>query len=235
MKPVIGIVASWNEENESSVLPHTYVSAVLEAGGIPLAIPMVGKEEADQILPKLDGMVFPGGADVDPARYGECPHLKLGKVNPRLDELELYLARRVLDMGLPVVGICRGCQVVNVAAGGTLVQDIPSQVGGAMKHQQQAPRWHGTHEVIIDEDSLAFDVFGVRRLMVNSYHHQAVRDPGEGLVVSGRALDGVTEVVEGRKNFVLLIQWHPECMFKHNRVFLRPFEALVEAARNYRD
>ena len=235
MKPVIGIVASWNEEKETSVVSHTYVAAVLEAGGIPLAIPMVGKEEAEEILPKLDGILFPGGADVDPARYGERPSPEVGWVNPRLDELELHVAKRVLDAGLPVLGICRGCQVVNVAAGGTLIQDIPSQVGGAMKHRQEAPSWHGTHEVIIDENSMAFEVFGVRRLTVNSFHHQSVRDPGEGLVVSGRALDGVTEVVEGRRNFVLLLQWHPECMWKRERVFIRPFEALIEAAKGFKD
>lgn len=235
MKPVIGIVASWNEENETSVLPHTYVSSVLEAGGVPLAIPMVGKAEADEILPKLDGIVFPGGADVDPAHYGERPHVKLGKINPRLDEIELYVAKRALDAGLPILGICRGCQVVNVAAGGTLVQDIPSQVGGAMKHQQEAPRWYGTHEVIVEEDSMAFEVFKTRRLLVNSFHHQAVRDLGKNLVVSGRAVDGVTEIIEGRKNFVLLVQFHPECMWKRDRVFLRPFEALVEAAKGLKD
>jgi len=235
LKPVIGIIASWNEEEESSVLSHTYVASVVEAGGIPLLIPMVGQDDAGELLPKLDGIIFPGGDDVDPARYGERPLPKLGRISPRLDILELHFARRALDIGLPILGICRGCQVVNVAAGGALVQDIPSQVGGAMKHRQQAPRWYGTHEVILDENSLAFAVFGARRISVNSYHHQSVRDPGDGLTVSGRSLDGIAEVVEGSRNFVLLLQWHPEAMWKHNRTFLRPFQALVEAAKDSND
>lgn len=233
MKPVIGITASWNEEKESVVLPHTYVVAVEEAGGIPLLIPMMKQDIAEEILPKLDGIVFPGGADVDPARYGERPHQKLGRICPRLDTLELHLAKIALKRSLPIVGICRGCQLVNIAAGGTLVQDIPSQVGGAMKHVQQAPRWYGTHEVILEEDSMAAKIFGTRRLSVNSYHHQSVRNPGDGLTVSGRAVDGIAEVTEGGQGFILLLQWHPEAMWKQNPVFIKPFQALIKAAKHF--
>ncbi len=233
MKPVIGVTASWNEEKQSVVLPHTYVAAVVEAGGIPLLIPMMGQDVAEEVLPMLDGMLFPGGDDVDPARYGERPHQKLGKISPRLDTLELYLAKRSLEKSLPILGVCRGCQLVNVAAGGTLVQDIFSQVGGAMKHVQQAPRWYGTHEVILEEGSMAAEVFGTRRLSVNSYHHQSVRNPGDALTVSGRAFDGIAEVTEGGQGFILLLQWHPEAMWKHNPVFLKPFQALVKAAKHF--
>ncbi len=231
MKPIIGIVASWDEGKESSVLPHTYVSSVLEAEGIPLLIPMVGQVGIGDILAEIDGIIFPGGDDIDPRRYGEQPLTKLGRINPRLDDLELALAEKALNMGLPLLGICRGSQVVNVASGGTLVQDIPSQIGGAMKHRQEAPRWYGTHEVIIDEDSLAFKVFGTRRLSVNSFHHQSIREAGENLVISGRAPDGVSEVIEGKKGFVLLLQWHPEAMWEHDSIFLGPFKALVQAAK----
>lgn len=233
MKPVIGVTASWNEEKQSVILPYTYVAAVVEAGGIPLLIPMMGQDVAEEVLPMLDGMLFPGGDDVDPARYGERPHQKLGKISPRLDTLELYLAKRSLEKSLPILGVCRGCQLVNVAAGGTLVQDIFSQVGGAMKHVQQAPRWYGTHEVILEEGSMAAEVFGTRRLSVNSYHHQSVRNPGDALTVSGRAFDGIAEVTEGGQGFILLLQWHPEAMWKHNPVFLKPFQALVKAAKHF--
>lgn len=233
MKPIIGITASWDEERQASVLPYTYVDAVLEAGGIPFLIPMVGKSEAEELLSKVDGVVFPGGADIDPQRYMERPHQKLGSINPRLDELELNVARLALERRVPILGICRGCQVVNVAAGGSLVQDIPSQVGGAMKHSQDAPRWYGTHEVILEEGSMVADIFETRRLVVNSYHHQSVRDPGDGLTVSGRALDGVVEAVEAKQGFVLLIQWHPEGMWRHNPLFVKPFKAFVEAAKEF--
>jgi putative glutamine amidotransferase len=235
LRPVIGITASWNEEKESVVLSHTYVDAVSAAGGIPFLIPVVPDDVAEEALSKVDGILFPGGADVDPQKYGERPHQKLGSVNPRLDSLELHLAQRALERGLPVLGVCRGCQLVNIAAGGTLVQDIPSQIGGAMKHRQQAPRWYGTHEVILEDGSMVAEIFGTRRLTVNSYHHQSVRTPGDGLTVSGRALDGVVEVIEGGKGFILLVQWHPEGMFRKNPVFLKPFQALVKAAKEFSD
>ncbi len=233
MKPVIGITASWNEENESVVLPYNYVDAVTEAGGIPFLIPVLPGGVTEEALSKIDGILFPGGADVDPQKFGERPHQKLGSINPRLDSMELNAAARALEKGLPILGICRGCQLVNIVKGGTLVQDIPSQVGGAMKHQQQAPRWYGTHEIILEEGSMAAEIFGARRLTVNSFHHQSVKNPGDGLTVSGRALDGVAEVTESRKGFILLLQWHPEGLFRKTPVFLRPFKAFVEAAKQF--
>lgn len=233
MKPVIGITSSWDEEKQTSVLPYAYVDAVLEAGGIPVLLPIMPKDDAEEILSNIDGVLFPGGADVDPQRYGERPHEKLNYVDPRLDEMELNIAKLSLERRLPILGICRGCQLVNVAAGGTLVQDIPSQVGGAMKHSQKAPRWHGTHEVILEEGCFAADIFESRRFAVNSFHHQSVRDAGDGLSISGRALDGVAEVTEGRQGFVLLLQWHPEAMWRKNPLFLKPFKAFVKAAEQF--
>lgn len=230
MRPVIGITASYDDEKHASTLPHTYVDSILEAGGNPVLIPIVSREVADETLSMIDGILFPGGVDVDPRLYDERPSVHLGRINPLLDELEIYVARRALKMDLPILGICRGCQVVTVAAGGTLVQDIPTQVGGAQKHFQNAPRWYGTHEVILEENSLVSRLFGTRRLVVNSFHHQAIKNPGDGFTVTGRALDGVAEAAEARKGFKLLLQWHPEAMWKNERLFLEPFKALVEAA-----
>ncbi len=230
MRPVIGITAGYDEEKGIVTCPITYVNAVLEGGGKPVLIPVMPDQTAEEMLSAVDGLLFPGGADVDPVRYGERPNLHLGKIVPLLDSLELCLAKKALDSNIPILGICRGCQLVSVAAGGTLVQDIPTQVGGAMKHNQQASRWHGTHEVVLDQDSLVSKVFGARRLVVNSFHHQCVKSPGEMLTVTGRALDGVAEALESRKGFVLLLQWHPECMWTKNRVFLEPFKALCRAA-----
>ncbi len=120
---------------------------------------------------------------------------------------------------------------MTIASGGTLIQDISAQVGGAMKHQQQAPRWHGTHEVVLDEDSLVSRLHGTRRLVVNSFHHQSIKSPGDGFTITGRALDGIAEAAESKKGFRLLLQWHPEGMWKRNRVFLAPFTALCRAAK----
>lgn len=231
MRPVVGIVASVDEEKGESRLSLDYTDAILEAGGLPCLIPP-GAHDIAELLSSVEGLLFTGGVDIDPAYYEERPHPKMGRISPVRDALEIPLAREGLARRVPVLGICRGCQVLAVASGGTLVQDILSQVGGAMKHYQEAPRWYGTHVVLLDEGSLAFEVFGGRRLVVNSFHHQAVRAPGELLKVTGHSLDGIVEVVESKDGaFCLGLQFHPECMWRKDRLFLRPFEALVKAAR----
>jgi len=230
LRPVIGITAGYDEERGVATLPKTYSDSIVEAGGKPVLIPVVPENVAEEMLTIVDGLLFPGGVDVDPRLYNERPSIHLGRVNPLLDSLEIGIARKALSMDLPILGICRGCQVVTVASGGTLVQDIPSQVGGAMKHAQTAPRWYGTHEVILEEDSLVSRIFGTRRLVVNSFHHQSIKTAGQGFSVSGRALDGIIEAAESAKGFKLLLQWHPEGMWSHDRLFLEPFKALVKAA-----
>ncbi len=230
MRSTIGITASFDDEKGIATCPKAYTDSVLEAGGKPLLIPIMPDDVAEEMLSVVDGLLFPGGVDIDPFRYGERPHAQLGRIDPTLDALELGLAQKALAMNVPMLGICRGCQLISVAAGGGLVQDIPSQIGGALKHKQLAPRWHGTHEVILDEDSLAARIFGTRRLTANSFHHQSVKNPGDTFVVSGRAVDGVVEALESRKGFRLLIQWHPEAMWGRNSMFLKPFKALCLAA-----
>lgn len=231
MRPLIGITAGTDDERNLATCTMTYVDSVLEAGGKPVLIPVMADDIADEMLSVVDGLLFPGGVDVDPRHYGERPTLHLGRVSPLLDSLELCLAKNALAQNMPILGICRGCQVVTVAAGGTLVQDIPAQVGGAMKHQQMAPRWHATHETVFDEDSMVARIHGARRLWVNSFHHQSVKNPGDSFTVTGRAMDGVSEAAESRKGFRLLLQWHPECMWGRDPVYLEPFRALVRAAK----
>ncbi len=230
MRPVIGITATYSEDKGASTCPMTYIESVIEAGGVPLLIPVMPEEPLEKAFSSVDGLVFTGGVDVDPRLYNERPSPRLGRINPVLDKMEIWLARRALDARKPLLGICRGCQIVTVAAGGTLIQDIPTQVGGAMKHEQDAPRWYGTHEAVLNEDSLAARVFGKRRLMVNSFHHQCIETPGEGFTVTGRALDGVTEAAEAAEGFSLLLQWHPEGMWSKDRTFLKPFVALCRVA-----
>ncbi len=230
MRPIIGILASYDEEKNAVTCPKTYVDSVVEAGGKPVLIPIMPGDLAEEMLSIVDGLLFPGGDDVDPMRYGEPPSPRLGRVNPLLDAMEMNLAEKALATDIPILGICRGCQVVTVASGGTLVQDIPSQVEGAMKHNQLAPRWYGTHEVVLEQGSLAARVFGRTRLVVNSFHHQSIKNPGNMLVISGKAPDGVAETLESGKDFRLLLQWHPECMWTKDRVFLEPFKAFCRAA-----
>lgn len=231
MRPLIGITASLDEEKNAATCQMTYVNAVLAAGGKPVLIPVMADETAEEMLSVIDGILFPGGVDVDPRYYNERPSVHLGRIVPLLDSLEINLAKKALAQGMPILGICRGCQLVTVAAGGALVQDIGTQVGGAMKHVQLAPRWHGTHEVVFDEDSMLARIHGVRRLWVNSYHHQSIKNPGDGFTVTARAMDGVSEGAEARKGFKLLLQWHPEGMWERDPVYLEPFKAFVRAAK----
>ena len=231
MRPIIGITATYNEEHNAAATPMTYIEAVLEAGGKPLLIPVMPDEVAEENLSVIDALLIPGGVDIDPRHYNERPNLRLGRINPLLDALELGLVKKALAMNMPMLGICRGCQMITVAAGGSLVQDIGSQIGGAQKHVQQAPRWYGTHDVVLAEGSLFERVFGTRRLVVNSYHHQSIKNPGDGFSVTAHALDGVAEGAERNKGFCLCIQWHPEGMWRKNPVFLEPFKALVKAAK----
>lgn len=231
MRPLIGITASVDDERNVALIEFSYVNSILAAGGKPVLIPVMADEVAEEMLSVVDGLVFPGGVDVDPRHYNERPSLHLGRVTPHVDALELGLARKALSRGVPILGICRGCQVVTVAAGGTIVQDIPTQVGGAMKHYQQAPRWHGTHEIVLDEDSLVARVHGTRKMWVNSFHHQSIKNPGDGFTVTARAMDGVAEAAETRTGFRLLLQWHPEGMWGRDPVYLEPFKSLVKAAR----
>lgn len=230
MRPLIGIIASYDEERGAATLSQTYIDSVVEAGGKPVLIPIIPDEAAEEMLSVVDGLLFPGGVDVDPRLYGERPSIHLGKINPLLDKLEINIARKAIEMNMPILGICRGCQVVTVAAGGDLVQDIPSQVGGAQKHAQSAPRWYGTHEVILEDGSMTYEIFGTKHLVVNSFHHQSIKTPGKGFSVSARALDGIIEACEGLEGFKLLLQWHPEGMWRHDPIFLKPFQALVRAA-----
>lgn len=231
MRPVIGITANFDEEKLAATAQMTYVNSVLAAGGKPVLIPVMADEVADEMMSVIDGILFPGGVDVDPQLFNERPSIHLGRVNPLLDALEMNMAKRALAQGMPILGIGRGCQLVTVAAGGTLVQDIATQIGGAMKHQQVAPRWFASHEAVFDDGSLVARLHGARHLRVNSFHHQSMKNPGDSFTVVGRAMDGVAEAAESRKGFRLLLQWNPEGMWERDPVYLEPFKALVRAAQ----
>ena len=235
-RPLIGIVAGQHATREGVVrvgVPRAYVSAVEMAGGVPVIIPLVEDTNlAPAYLKPLDGLLLAGGGDVDPARFGEEPIPQLGNVDPERDALEIALAQKALEADLPVLGICRGIQVLNVAAGGTLYQDLPSQVPHALKHDQSAPRWYPCHEVRLAPDSMLARIFQAETLRVNSFHHQAVRVVAPAFRVAGKSKDAVIEAVESREHtFVVGVQWHPECMVERDPVQRLLFEAFVQAAR----
>jgi len=190
-----------------------YVKRLVEAGGMPLVLsPALGPERADEALDGMDGLLLSGGADIAPERYGTPPSPCLGSVEPERDAFELALFAAAQARGLPVLAICRGLQLVNVATGGTLWQDLPSERPGAVTHQQAEPRSVRTHDVRVERGSRTGKILGVDALRTNSMHHQAVRDLGTGLSATGWAADGVVEALEAKGGAAWLVgvQWHPE-------------------------
>ena len=217
---------------------ETYLRAVELAGGA--AVVLVPSEDDDRlrsVFDRLDGLVLSGGGDVAPSNYGEEHSDLLWYVDERRDRAELALARWALAESLPLLAICRGIQVLNVAAGGTLYQDVGTQISGALTHPTLAgrPMASMAHTVDVDQNSQLADIFGAGQIGVNSAHHQAAKSVGRGLVVTARAPDGVIEGLEDRSHpFCVGVQWHPEAMIEAHPVHRRLFEALVAAARGAR-
>jgi putative glutamine amidotransferase len=234
MSAAIGICAAverarWSHwDDHVALTPRSYIEAVQRAEGLPLVLPPddAAAESPDQLLDKVDGLILTGGADVDPASYGATPHPKTGESRPERDRFELALVHRALKRGIPVLGICRGGQMVNVACGGTLTQHLPEVVGD--EHHLATPGTFSEHEVELEPDSLAARAAGASRISVKSHHHQGVDEVGEGLKATGHALpDGIVEAVESTgHDFALGVLWHPEADQRSKII-----AALVRAAR----
>jgi putative glutamine amidotransferase len=233
-RPAVGLtIENPRAEPEVFRLRDDYVRSVEMAGGLPLIFAPGRPEDAAELLDHVGGLVLTGGADIDPGLYGEDRHPELGPVFRQRDEFEIALCREALRRDLPVLAICRGHQVLNVATGGTLVQDIPSQVAGAGAHDPDVERWETCHDVRILPATRLREILGTENVAVNSFHHQAVKQLGEGLVVSAHSPDGVVEGIEmprEARRFVVGVQWHPESFWDHPPGFRPLFEALVGAA-----
>ncbi len=240
MIPLIGVstyVADvhWGDwDRRAAVLPESYFELVAGAGGRPLLLPPASTGPdgpgtgAAEVIDVLDGLVLTGGGDVDPRAYGEEAEPEVGGIDLNRDASERALLVAALEADMPVLAICRGCQVLNVYLGGTLHQHLPDVVGN-LDHRS-APFRFGDVDVETVPGTVTADVFGPSTT-VRCSHHQAIRDLGRGLVVTARAGDGVVEAVElPSARFVLAVQWHPE-----EGMDPRPFEALVRAAREYKD
>jgi len=212
------------------VLFDDYVLAVAEAGGVPVLLPTVGHDGAEAYAVEIiHGLLIPGSAaDVDPVYYGEEPHPRLGPVNPPRTAFEIALVRWALARRLPIFAICGGAQVLNVACGGSLYQDIPTQVPKAYKHWGSPER---SHSIDIVPGTRLAAIIDSAETRVNSTHHQAVKVPGQGIMVSATARDGVIEAVEMPDHpFVIGVQWHPERLFSGDEPSRRLFAAFVQAA-----
>ncbi|HEX3270582.1 MAG TPA: gamma-glutamyl-gamma-aminobutyrate hydrolase family protein [Ktedonobacterales bacterium] len=238
MRPLIGITCqpTLNATSQRPMygLGQSYVHAVEMAGGIPLLIPPMGDDTSLRaIAERLDGILLSGGGDVDPARYGEEPIPQLGLVEPERDELELALARIAIDDDQPLFGICRGMQALNVAQGGTLYQDISAQQPKAIKHDYhsyEGPRDLRAHRITVAEGSPLAGIVGEQGYAVNSFHHQAVKEPGKDIKIIGWAEDGLAEamLVEDHP-FALAVQYHPEELVDSDPAALALFQAFVRA------
>lgn len=239
MKPVIGITPNLQPQGElsQSTLWDAYPECIVRAGGVPLILPCTADPETRRRQAELlDGLLLSGGSDVDPAGYGEEALDGFpveDPVTPARDAYETALIQMMTAADKPVLGICRGHQILNVAFGGSLYQDLDMQLlrQPRLRHFQQLPWPDPAHRVDLEPNSLLASVMGDTVLAVNSLHHQAVREPGNGIRITGRSRDGVVESLERPQNrFCLGVQWHPELMVPNNPAWLRLFAALVDAA-----
>lgn len=236
--PLIGISGSMKDSENQIFLVRSYMQVLLQAGGIPILLsPDMDVQSMEACLGQLDGLMLAGGCDVVPAHFGETPIPQLGETTPVRDTFELALLPMAMERKMPVLGICRGIQVMNVALGGTLYQDLPAQYQATDEplhtHQQQQPYEIPTHAVRTVPDSLLNRLTGQEHLQVNSMHHQSVKAVAPSLCVSGRAPDGVVEALEHTElPFFLGVQWHPERLA--DEASGRLFRGFVDAASAYR-
>ncbi len=215
---------------EDSLTGRNYSLAVARAGGLPLMVATLDPALAGAYARAADALLLTGGGDVDPELFGAAPDRDLGSVDPERDAFELALYAAFREAGKPVLGVCRGCQVMNVAHGGKLHQHLPS-VAGTHQHEQSDPRGFPLHHVELASASRLAGAYGATRVRTNSYHHQAIAEVGAGLRPVGRSGDGVVEAVEAESGPLAVgVQWHPEMMFERFAEHLSPFRVLVEAA-----
>ncbi len=238
-RPRIGITMRIELETNRFYLSRYYSEAVEAAGGLPVNIPLIPRADyIAGVMDSLDGVLLPGSdSDMDPQRYGREPHQQLGTVHPLKDETDLLVLAEIEKRRLPLLAICYGIQSLNVSRGGTLIQDIASEVPKAMKHAQGAPRDRHSHRVRILEDSVLGKLAGGEYAPVNSHHHQAVETLGRELVATAWATDGIVEAVEDPRGdrFVLGVQWHPELGWEQDELSRSLFDRFVAEARRFRE
>ena len=238
IKPVIGISCS-HPENDYSSVRRTYTESVLKAGGLPILIPIMETEEAlADILSILDGLILTGGEDVDPSYYNEEPIAELGEVNDIRDFYDLALIRLAAERKLPTLGICRGEQLINVAFGGSLYQDIPAQYADTLvKHNQKAPSKYPTHYIDLLPSSMIATITGETELATNTHHHQAVKQVAPGFKVTAWACDSIPEAIESCDGLPMWgVQFHPEGhTVNGDSIMLKLFRFLNEQAVIYRE
>ena len=236
-KPLIALTPYFNIERDEPYMRPAYLKAIRAVGGTPLILPLdLEEEDLQQVVDTFDGFLFTGGPDIHPFYFGEETQENCGNVCLRRDRMEMALLKLVMKTGKPVLGICRGIQLLNVALGGDIYQDIPSQFPQdfPIAHTQPAAYAIPSHHVSIAEGSRLFEISGgLQKLAVNSCHHQAVRRLAPGLSAGAFAPDGIIEEIEMTAYpFLMGVQWHPEYLWESDETSSRLFQAFVEACRN---
>ncbi|WP_296112982.1 gamma-glutamyl-gamma-aminobutyrate hydrolase family protein [uncultured Limosilactobacillus sp.] len=233
-KPIIAMPADTFTEatniinlRNAAFAPDPAIQAITKSGGTPLILPTVAAESAPDYVHLFDGLLLLGGFDVDPTFFGEEPHYELGETFRKRDLFEIALLKATIEAGKPVMGICRGLQLINAGLGGTLYQDLSEDPSAKLKHHQLAPGNLPTHHVNTEPGSKLNELLG-DRVYVNSRHHQAVKRIAPGLRITATADDGVAEAIESENSDqVVAVQWHPENMFKHNEEAQMLFKDLI--------
>ena len=236
-RPRIGITMRIELETNRFYLARDYSEAVEAAGGLPVHLSLIPRKDyIAGVMSDLDGFLLPGSdSDVDPTRYGSEPHTQLGSVHPLKDETDALVLAEIEKRGLPLLAICFGMQILNVSRGGTLIQDIRSQLPEAIKHQQGAPRDRRSHSVRLLEESRLMSLAGASNVFVNSHHHQAIEKVGRELVATAWTSDGLIEALEDPRpeRFVLAVQWHPEIAWEQDGFSKSLFKNFIKAAEEF--
>lgn len=236
MKPIIGITSFFEKKNSRKYvqLSYDYVKTINTAGGIPLILPIITEEELlYDYINIIDGLLLSGGEDLLPLLYGENPIDKVDAICCDRDECEMALFKKAYEKQIPILGICRGMQLMNVALGGTLYQDINKQIENSLGHcPQESIADQLYHRVKIDAGSKLYNIFGKKDIEVNSFHHQSLKDIGKGLKATAYSHDGIVEGVESlERDFLIGVQWHPEKLADKYSVFGNIFKTFIKACR----
>ncbi len=233
-KAVIGVMPLWDDDKESVWMLPGYLGGIEEAGGIPMIFPMTSVEkDLEQLMRMCDGILFTGGHDVDPALYGEKALDCVESCRER-DEMEKIVFRKVMTGNKPFLGICRGIQFINVGLGGTLYQDLPTQRPTNVDHHMAPPYDRAAHMVTIEKNTPLYRCLGKEQMGVNSYHHQAIKELGQGLYPMATSEDGLVEAVYVPTHpFFWALQWHPEFSYKNDEDSRKIFEAFIREAESF--
>ncbi|MBC3797814.1 gamma-glutamyl-gamma-aminobutyrate hydrolase family protein [Acetobacterium tundrae] len=234
-KPIIGVLPQYNAIEKKIYIAPPYMNSIIAGGGLPVVLPFVkNKKDIKTLTKEFDGFLFTGGQDINPSLYGQPLCNCSDEISPRRDELELNLFNAIIKENKPIFGICRGMQLINVALGGTLKQDIlgVKKIGMTLQHFQKTPFDIPVHEINIEKNTLLYQILEKDKILVNSVHHQGIGNLADGLLSTATSVDNLVEAIEIKDlDFGIAVQWHPEQLLKTDSNARKLFTAFVNAAQ----